>query len=62
MNTKIVGALAFLAGAAVGSVVTWKVVKTKYDQIIQEEINSVKAVFSIGETKTEEEKSRSNRD
>jgi hypothetical protein len=36
----------FAAGAAVGSAVTWKILKTKYDQIIQEEIDSVKEVFA----------------
>lgn len=35
----------FAAGAAVGSVVTWKLVKTKYEQIANEEIESVKEVF-----------------
>lgn len=39
----------FAAGAAIGSVVTWKVVKTKYDQLIQEEIDSVKEAFSRDE-------------
>lgn len=36
----------FAAGAAVGSAVTWKIVKTKYDRIIQEEIDSVREAFS----------------
>ena len=36
----------FAAGATIGSVVTWKVLKTKYEQIAQEEIESVKEVFS----------------
>lgn len=36
----------FAAGAAVGSVVTWKLVKTKYEQIAQEEIESVREVYS----------------
>ena len=36
----------FTAGAAIGSVVTWKLVKTKYERIAQEEIDSVKEVFS----------------
>lgn len=36
----------FAAGAAIGSAVTWKVLKTKYDQLIQEEIDSVKEAFS----------------
>lgn len=46
MNSKLVKALIFVAGAAVGSAVTWKLVKTKYEQIAQEEIDSVKEVFS----------------
>ena len=36
----------FFLGAGVGSLVTWKIVKTKYEQIAQEEIDSVKEVFS----------------
>lgn len=34
--------LIFVAGACVGSVVTWKLVEKKYQQIAQEEIDSVK--------------------
>ena len=36
----------FTLGAAVGSVVTWKLVKDKYARIAQEEIDSVKEAFS----------------
>ena len=36
----------FAAGATIGSAVTWKIIKTKYEQIAQEEIDSVKEVFS----------------
>lgn len=36
----------FTAGAVIGSAVTWKLVKTKYERIAREEIESVKAVFS----------------
>lgn len=36
----------FAAGAGIGSVVTWKLLKTKYEQIAQEEIESVKEVFA----------------
>lgn len=43
--SKATNALMFLLGAAVGSVVTWKYVKNKYEQIAQEEIDSVKEVF-----------------
>lgn len=42
MNKTLFGVIAFAAGAAIGSVVTWKVVKTKYEQIAEEEIQSVK--------------------
>lgn len=40
------GLLIFAAGAALGSVTTWYLVKEKYAQIAQEEIDSVKEVFS----------------
>lgn len=46
MNSKLVNLIIFTAGAAVGSVVTWKLLKTKYEQIVQEEIDSVKEAFS----------------
>lgn len=45
MKSKLIGALLFTAGAAVGSVVTWKYLTTKYDQLIQEEIDSIKESF-----------------
>lgn len=38
--------LTFMVGAVLGSLVTWKLVKDKYEQIAQEEIDSVKEVFS----------------
>lgn len=36
----------FATGAAIGSLVTWKLIKTKYERQAQEEIDSVKEVFS----------------
>lgn len=36
----------FTVGAAIGSAVTWKIIKTKYEQIAQEEIDSVKSEYS----------------
>lgn len=45
MNCKFTNVLMFAAGAVVGSAVTWKVLKTKYDQIVQDEIDSVKETF-----------------
>lgn len=46
MNNKFVGLFLFTAGAIIGSAVTWKFLKTKYEQIAQEEIDSVKEAFS----------------
>ena len=46
MNNKIASFLMFAAGAVVGSIVTWKLVKTKYEQIADEEIKSVKEMYS----------------
>lgn len=45
-NKTIVNAFIFLAGAAVGSIATWQLVKKKYEQIAQEEIDSVKEIFA----------------
>ena len=41
MNHKVANVLAFVAGAVIGSAITWKFVKTKYERIAQEEIDSV---------------------
>ena len=38
--------VAFALGATAGSIVAWKLLKTKYEQIAQEEIDSVKEVFA----------------
>lgn len=46
MNKKLLNVLMFAVGAAIGSAVTWKVVKTKYEQIAQEEIDSVKEEYA----------------
>ena len=43
--SKVTNFAMFAMGAAVGSVITWHCVKKKYEQIAQEEIDSVKAVF-----------------
>ena len=55
MNKTILSNIGmFVAGAAIGSLVTWKLVKTKYERIAQEEIDSVKEVFSKREEKSSE--------
>lgn len=46
MMNKAGSFAAFIFGAAIGSVVTWQLTKRKYEHILQEEIDSVKAVFS----------------
>ena len=43
---KATGIAAFILGAAVGSGVTWYFLKDKYEKLAQEEIDSVKEVFS----------------
>ena len=46
MSRKIINLIMFAAGAVIGSAVTWKIVKDRYEKIVQEEIKSVKEVFA----------------
>jgi hypothetical protein len=46
MNKKIINVLMFTAGAAIGSGVTWYITKTRYERILQEEIESVKETWA----------------
>ena len=39
--------LCFVAGAAIGSVVTWKLIEKKYKDLADEEIESVIETFKI---------------
>lgn len=36
----------FVTGAAVGALVTWKLLENKYEQLVQEEVESVKEAFA----------------
>lgn len=54
MNCKFTNVFMFAAGAAIGSAVTWKILKDKYERIVQEEIESVKEAF-IEMNRTEEQ-------
>lgn len=45
MNKTLCNILLVATGAAIGSLMTWKVVKTKYSRIAQEEIDSVKEEY-----------------
>ena len=42
MNNALSKILIFASGAAIGSVVTWKIITDKYSQIIEEELETVK--------------------
>lgn len=55
MNSKFINVLVFAAGAAIGSAVTWRIVKTRCDRIIAEEIESVKEAFTNIDTDVTEE-------
>lgn len=46
MNKGVIGAVAFVFGAAAGSLVTWKLVQKKYMDFADEEIKSVKEAYS----------------
>ena len=45
MNTTIKYILTFVAGAGIGSAVTYKLLKVKYEQFAQEQIDSVKETY-----------------
>ncbi len=53
---RIYNLLTLVIGAGIGSVITWKVMETRYNTIIEEEIRSVKETFSKESQDTEEEK------
>lgn len=46
MNSKIINAFMFAAGAAIGSVVTWKVLKVRYERFVQEEVDNFKEDYA----------------
>lgn len=54
MNKLLSKTLIFAAGVVIGSVATWAVIKDKYAKIAQEEIDSVKEVFSRREKEESE--------
>lgn len=59
--SKLSGFMLFVVGTAIGSAVTWQYTKKKYEQIAQEEINSVKETFSKKEYADEPIKVSSNK-
>lgn len=54
MNDTLNKVFIFAAGAVIGSAVTWKITKTKYEQIANEEIESVKERFRNRENAAED--------
>ena len=46
MNSILNKTFIFSAGVAIGSVVTWKILESKYEQLIQEEIKAFKEEYS----------------
>ena len=46
MKAALSNIIIFATGAAIGSVVTWKLVKTKYEQIANEEIQEVRELYA----------------
>ena len=59
MRDKLNSVFIFAVGAAIGSAVTWKFVKTKYERIAQEEIDSVKEVYSNRQSEPTEDDTES---
>ena len=57
MSEGLKNTIIFAVGAAVGSAVTWKLLKTKYEQIANEEIASVKETYAKKSLEEIEEKS-----
>lgn len=55
MKIKMINAIMFITGAALGSLATWKYVKTKYERIAQEEIDSVKDAFNTQKCASKED-------
>lgn len=45
MNNKLLNVVMFAVGAAIGSAVTWKLVKDKYEQIANDDIASVREEY-----------------
>lgn len=58
-NNWLFNTAIFAVGAVVGSVATWKYLKTKYEQLAQEEIESVREVYERHTAELEKQSSES---
>ena len=55
MKSTLSNIIIFAAGAAIGSVVTWRILRERYEQYVKEEIESVKEVYSRKKQELDEE-------
>ena len=56
MNTDTLSkAFIFAAGVAIGAGVTWKILKDRYNKLMQEEVKSIREVFSDDESAEDED-------
>lgn len=54
MSNTLSKVLIFAAGAAIGSIVTWRILKPKYERLVEEEIESVRKAFGVNEAPPED--------
>ena len=55
MNGTLSKIIIFTAGAAIGSGVSWFILRSRYDQMVQEEIESVRESFAALNSKDSDE-------
>ena len=56
MNKNILSnVIMFATGAAIGSVVTWRFLKTKYENLVQEEIAAIREVYAMEQSYNEDD-------
>jgi len=54
MSNTLSKVFIFAAGVAIGSVVTWRILKPKYERLVEEEIQSVREAFGVNMAPTED--------
>lgn len=61
MSNNITKIIMFVAGSVVGSAITWKIVKEKYEQLARDEIETIREFYSKKLEELESEKSKNDR-
>ena len=46
MDKKVIGLVAFVTGAAIGSLVTWRILKERYEKLAEEDSKSIREAFA----------------